>query len=135
MTTKREELESRREAQRRNPKVQAAKKRVFSLPEIASMKRRVDFESGYVWCWSDDIYAEAEHRLVMTTVLGRPLQDGESVHHKNGIRDDNRPENLELWIGPIRPGARASDIRCPHCQRLYLGEDAEDEVMAATAVQ
>lgn len=38
-----------------------------------------------------------EHVLVMTEVLGRPLAKGETVHHRNNIRWDNRPENLELW--------------------------------------
>lgn len=37
-----------------------------------------------------------EHQLVAEQMIGRRLRDDEVVHHKNGVRNDNRPENLEV---------------------------------------
>jgi len=51
-----------------------------------------------------------EHRHVMEQVLGRPLEPFESPHHKNGVRTDNRPENLELWVVNQPKGQRAIDL-------------------------
>ena len=50
-----------------------------------------------------------EHVLVMEERVGRHLVAGETVHHLNGARDDNRPESFELWTRPQPAGIRAAD--------------------------
>lgn len=46
----------------------------------------------------------------MEYVLGRPLEPFETPHHLNGLRGDNRPENLELWTKPQLAGQRVKDL-------------------------
>ena len=50
-----------------------------------------------------------ENIFIMSEYLKRPLKKHENVHHLNGIRDDNRIENLELWSKSQPAGQRVKD--------------------------
>lgn len=76
---------------------------------------RIIRPDGYVWVYKpDDPRANCgrymrEHTLVLEEFLGRKLVRGETAHHRNGDRADNRIENLELWSISQPAGQRVKD--------------------------
>ena len=76
-------------------------------------------KDGYVTIYVKGKGHIKEHRHIMEEILERSLKEGESVHHKNGVRNDNRPENLELFISNHPAGQRGKELICPHCNKSY----------------
>lgn len=66
-------------------------------------------KTGYVY----------EHRKVMADSIGRPLLRTELVHHINGIKTDNRIENLQIVSRFEHSQIHSGELTCPHCQHTF----------------
>lgn len=114
-------------SRRGDPTLGRAKRRDAGIPKFRTGGERYVHGDGYMKVFypehpnANKYGYVKEHTYVMSQFLGRPLLKTESVHHKNGVRDDNRLENLELWTTPPRKNVRVSDAikDCKEFLELY----------------
>lgn len=66
-----------------------------------------------------------QHREVYEAYLGRKLESFENIHHINGVRDDNRIENLEMWVTTQPAGQRVQDL-VKWAKEILQRYDSED---------
>ena len=78
--------------------------------------RRLSSNGGYVIIKQKNGKYKREHRIIMEKHLGRKLKSNEWVHHKNGIKTDNRVESLIL----VRPETHYGEVECPECQCKFF---------------
>lgn len=100
------------------------------IPGVTTRKTK----QGYVHVWLPDHPAAhapgflCEHRWVMEQHLGRMLLPSETVHHKNGVRHDNRIENLELWVSVQPAGQRPEDLVAHARYLLAMYGDLSEQI-------
>lgn len=86
-----------------------APKRVWSAAQSTDEIKWNKNHNGYIAGYFGG-KAVFQHRVVWEQHHGRKLHPFENIHHINGVRDDNRIENLELWTKPQPSGQRPEDL-------------------------
>jgi len=77
-------------------------------------------KNGYILIWRNGKHVY-EHRWIVEQAIRRPLTPTEQVHHKNGIRDDNRPSNLELCRNAFDHRSKSENWGRPLSKPCYCG--------------
>jgi Mor family transcriptional regulator len=119
--------------------IEPEQRQLFGENHASWKTGRVTMSSGYVYMrlspqhpWFKAMAQTggyvAEHRMVMAEALGRPLDEHESVHHKNGDRTDNRLENLQLRQGKHGTGVI---YHCADCGSMNVIAQAIAEPLDA----
>ncbi len=96
-------------------------------------ERRVT-EKGYILIFRPDhpnARADGyifEHRLIVAESLGRALRDGEIVHHRNGIHDDNQLNNLQLTTSVEHGMNHSHEAVCPNCSHRFSVDSLNNTV-------
>lgn len=107
-------LKQYREGKRDNQKRPTGK-------DVWSWKGGKRIDNGYVYLYNGvGKRHKAEHRIVMEKIIGRKLNTWEHIHHKNRIRNDNRPENLLLVTRNVHKSIEGKrEVVCPFCKKEF----------------
>ena len=79
---------------------------------------RYNYGKGYIELryWKNGkVIRILEHRKKMEEFLGRKLEDNELIHHINGVKSDNRIENLQVVVKKLHKGK----VKCPFCREEF----------------
>lgn len=77
-------------------------------------------KSGYIMVRVENNKYQLEHRFVAEKIIGRKLLKHEVVHHINGVKNDNRPENLVVLKNRAEHSKTHHEhlVKCPTCGRF-----------------
>lgn len=98
-------------AEQLNRPFHATHKMAAKLGLKAEWKHTSITSQGYVVDTSDRSNRILKHRKVMEEHLGRKLSSEEIIHHINGVKTDNRIENLEITNRSDHPKMHMKDIQ------------------------